>query len=339
MKVKVFVNGYGTIGKRVARAVSLQDDMEVVGVSRLEADYLAREAAARFPLYGIGDLEKYDEAGIGVRGSLEEGLSRADVVVDATPAGIGAKYKELYERLGIRAVFQGGEKHEVAGFSFNALVNYSQALGRRFVRVVSCNTTGLARTIYPIHREYGVEGAFAVLVRRAADPWESRKGPINAIVPSLHIPSHHGPDLRKVFEVPITTAAVVVPTTIMHLHVVRLKLSREARPGDVVELLAGTPRVIIVSGGDGLRSTAEIMEMARGMGRGYGDLYEIAVWEESISVHGRWLHYFQAVHQEADVVPENVDAIRAVMGLEEDGMASISKTDSTLGIVHGKVFE
>jgi len=339
VKVKVFVNGYGTIGKRVARAVSLQDDMEVVGVSKLKADCFAREAASRFPFYGIGDLEKYNEAGIRVHGTLEEGLQKADIVVDATPAGIGAKYKELYDKLGLRAIFQGGEKHEVAGFSFNALVNYGKALGRRFIRVVSCNTTGLARTIYPIMREYGVAEAFAVLVRRAADPRESRKGPINAIVPSLHIPSHHGPDLRTVFDIPITTAAVVVPTTIMHLHVVRLRLSKEARPSDVVELLSETPRVILVSGGDGLRSTAEIMEMARGLGRGYGDLYEIAVWEDSISVHDGWLHYFQAVHQEADVVPENVDAIRAAMELEEDGMASIRKTDSALGVLHGKVFE
>ena len=31
-KVKVGVNGYGVIGKRVADAVSIQDDMELVGI-------------------------------------------------------------------------------------------------------------------------------------------------------------------------------------------------------------------------------------------------------------------------------------------------------------------
>ena len=30
-KIKVAVNGYGVIGKRVANAVTLQDDMELMG--------------------------------------------------------------------------------------------------------------------------------------------------------------------------------------------------------------------------------------------------------------------------------------------------------------------
>ena len=34
MKVKVGINGYGTIGKRVATAVNQQDDMEIIGVTK-----------------------------------------------------------------------------------------------------------------------------------------------------------------------------------------------------------------------------------------------------------------------------------------------------------------
>ncbi|RLF70403.1 MAG: glyceraldehyde-3-phosphate dehydrogenase, partial [Thermoplasmata archaeon] len=34
MKVKVGINGYGTIGKRVADAVAAQSDMEIVGVTK-----------------------------------------------------------------------------------------------------------------------------------------------------------------------------------------------------------------------------------------------------------------------------------------------------------------
>ena len=41
----------------------------------------------------------------------------------------------------------------------------------------------------------------------------------------------------------------------------------------------------------------------------------------------------QAVHQESDVVPENVDAIRAMLELEEDGEKSILKTNKAMGIL------
>ena len=37
-KVKVAVNGYGVIGKRIADAVGLQEDMELVGVCDVMSD-------------------------------------------------------------------------------------------------------------------------------------------------------------------------------------------------------------------------------------------------------------------------------------------------------------
>ena len=43
-KVHVAINGYGVIGKRVADAVALQDDMELVGVSDVVHDYRIRVA-------------------------------------------------------------------------------------------------------------------------------------------------------------------------------------------------------------------------------------------------------------------------------------------------------
>jgi len=40
--VRVAVNGYGVIGKRVADSVTLQDDMELVGVADVASDYRIR---------------------------------------------------------------------------------------------------------------------------------------------------------------------------------------------------------------------------------------------------------------------------------------------------------
>ena len=39
VKAKVAINGYGTIGKRVADAVKAQDDLEIVGVSKTKSNY------------------------------------------------------------------------------------------------------------------------------------------------------------------------------------------------------------------------------------------------------------------------------------------------------------
>ena len=41
-KIRVAVNGYGVIARRVAAAVHLQKDMELVGVADVEADWRLR---------------------------------------------------------------------------------------------------------------------------------------------------------------------------------------------------------------------------------------------------------------------------------------------------------
>ena len=90
-------------------------------------------------------------------------------------------------------------------------------------------------------------------------------------------------------------------------------------------------RIIEVSGKAGITSTAQVMDMAREMGRKRGDLFEIAVWKESIFASGNNLRYIQAVHQESDVVPENVDAIRSMMQAM-DREKSLSETDRAMQI-------
>ena len=335
MPAKVAINGYGTIGKRVADAVSLQGDMEIVGVSKMTPNFEARLAIEKgYPLYSTTKdaAGKFDKAGIKVHGALDDMLKEADLVVDATPEESG--FKPAYEKAGVKAIWQGGEEHELTNLSFNAAVNYAECLGARFVRVPSCNTTGLIRTLYPLDVHFGVDHVLAVMVRRATDPGDSKKGPINAIEPDLEMPSHHGPDVQSVLpNLNIHTIAVKVPTTIMHLHAVSVRLKRTATPNEVLDAWRRSPRLRFVRGADGVKSTAQIMELARDLGRTRSDLYEIAVWEDGVHVvDGTHLYYFQAVHQESDVVPENVDAIRALLELERDGRESIGLTDRALGI-------
>ena len=60
-----------------------------------------------------------------------------------------------------------------------------------------------------------------------------------------------------------------------------------------------------------------------------GDLHEIFVWEDGVKLAENNLYYFQAIHR-TDVIPENIDAIRALMGTESDWRASVQKTDAAI---------
>ncbi len=334
MSAKIAINGYGTIGKRVADAVSAQDDMEVVGVTKTRPTFEARMALNKgYRMFTASEkhVPAFRQAGIEVTGTLEDLLKEADLVIDGTPKG--SDYKAIYEKAGIKAIWQGGEKHSLTNLSFNSYANYEEGLGADYLRVPSCNTTGLIRTLYPLQVAYGVKDVLAVMVRRAADPWDTRRGPINAIEPVLKMPSHHGPDVQSVLpDLNIQTIAVKVPTTIMHLHTVTARLKDRANAEEVLDLWRATPRIRLVRGSEGVTSTAQVMEMARDLARPRSDLFEIVVWEDGVNVEDSTLYYFQAVHQEADVVPENVDAIRSMMEIERDKRRSIRKTDLSLGI-------
>jgi glyceraldehyde-3-phosphate dehydrogenase (NAD(P)) len=334
----VAVNGYGTIGKRVADAVSAQDDMKIVGVSKTKPDFEARMAVEKgYDLYiSIPEREKlFQDAGIEISGTVDEMLDEADIIVDCTPEGIGAKNLEKYKELGIKAIFQGGEKHDNVGLSFNSLANYSDSYGKDYTRVVSCNTTGLTRTLKPINDLCGIKKVRAVMVRRGGDPSQVNKGPINAVVPNPPtVPSHHGPDLKTVlYGVDINTMALLVPTTLMHQHNIMVELKNPVEVDEIIAELENTSRVLLVKASEGIGSTAEVMEYAKELGRSRNDLFEIPVWQESLNVVDGELYYMQAVHQESDVVPENVDAIRAMLEMEEDNNKSIEKTNKAMGIL------
>ncbi len=337
MKAKVAINGYGTIGKRVADAVAAQDDMEVAGVVKTRPSFEARIALEKgFTVYAAAkeNIEEFRKSKIEVSGTLEELLDKADIVIDATPGDTGEEYKKLYEKHGVKAIWQGGEEHELTGFSFNSEANYSDALGRDFARVVSCNTTGLVRVLYALDTAFGVRKARVTLMRRAADPNDIKTGPINALIPDpIKLPSHHGPDVNSILpDIDITTMAVKTSTTLMHLHALNIELKNECQEDDIIKVFEKRPRIRLVSSKDRIKSTAEAMELAKDMGRPRGDMWENVVWKDSIAINKGELYFFQAIHQESDVVPENVDAIRAMLEMDKDGTSSIRKTNKALGI-------
>lgn len=338
-KVRVAVNGYGVIGKRVADAVRKQEDMELVGVADIVTDYRIKTAVMLgIPIYASlpEKIEAMRASGVPVAGTLDELLNEVDVVVDCTPKKVAASNKERYERIGLKAIFQGGESHALTGHSFVAQANYETALGRSLTRVVSCNTTSIVRTLTALKKAGLLKRARGTLIRRASDPWEAQlDGIMNTIVPEKVIPSHQGPDTQTVDpELDVVTIAVKAPENISHLHTWWVELTRSSTKEEVLSAFHAAPRIAFIRMGDGITAINSTKEMMADLGRPRADLYEVGLWEDVLTVNGNEAYYTYQVDNQAIVIPETIDAIRALSGIEKNGVRSIEKTDRALGIVH-----
>ena len=117
----------------------------------------------------------------------------------------------------------------------------------------------------------------------------------------------------------------------MKMHSLIVDMKKEATVEEILDMFRKTSRVRVVRNAEGVRSTAEVMEFAKDISRLRGDMPEICIWEEGVGVEGKKLFYLQAIHQESDVVPENIDAIRAATGFK-DGKKSIEMTNKALGV-------
>lgn len=337
LKIRVAVNGYGVIGKRVADAVTLQDDMELAGVCDVSSDWRIKMAVEKnYPVFAFDDpsKDKMLEADIPVQGILDELIADADIIVDCTPKNIAAGNIKKYKAANLKFIVHGGEKHEVTGHSFGAENNYETAIGLDCTRVVSCNTTSILRTLTALKKAGLLKKARGTLLRRATDPWESHLGGImNTLVPEKDIPSHQGPDAKTVDpELDVITVAVKVPETLSHLHYWNVQLTKKATKEEVLDALRLSSRTLLINYEDGLTANNVIKEWMLAKGRPYGDMYEVALWQDMLKVVDDELFYAYVVDNQAIVIPETIDAIRALTGIEKSAENSIKKTNKSLGI-------
>ena len=335
-KVRVAINGYGTIGKRVADAVTKQPDMVLAGISKTRPSFEARRAAEKgYPLYvaGAGRAADFETVGLKVAGSLADLLAKADVVVDATPDKVGRENRATYLDRGLRAVFQGGEPADVAEASFNALGNYGACRGKKTLRVVSCNTTGIARAVSVLEPRWGVEHWEVTLVRRGGPGGvEERSGERDP----AYAPSPLAPRPRRADDLPRPSDSDHGPGRPYDAHARARQPRASAEPS--ARRLRGRraframPRFHLFAPWEHVDGTPQVMEYARDRGIGFNDMMENVIWEEGVRLDKKDLYFFQAIHQESIVVPENIDAIWAMLGLAPDGPSSIAMTDRALGL-------
>jgi glyceraldehyde-3-phosphate dehydrogenase (NAD(P)) len=339
-KPKVAVVGYGTIGQRLADGVARQEDMELVGVSDVAPTLPVRalkEKGMPYDLYcAIPDnIALLENAGIPVTGTLDDLLKKVDIVLDATSAGIGQKNKELYKKYGLKAIFQGGEKNEVADVFFHGYANYEKGLGKQFLKLTSCNTTGLIRAVDCLDRAVGIEKVAITIIRRVADPGDYHRGLTNALQVDK-APSHQAVDLMTIMP-HVNATGILVHTPVTHGHIITIvatpkkKITKE----EILEHFNKHPRIRVVRIEDGFLGNASLFKYARDLGNPRGDMYEIAVWEETIVSSGDDIMFAINIPQEAVVIPETMDGIRASLEMQKDRLEAVGLTNKYLGMKLG----
>lgn len=335
--VKVGVAGYGVIGQRLADGVAKQEDMELVGVADVAPTLPVRALEERGMPYKLFTAmsekrAQLDEAGIPISGTLEDLVKEVDIMLDATGAGIGAKNKEIYQKFNTKAIFQGGEKNEVADVFFHGYANYEKGVGADYLKLTSCNTTGLIRSIDAIDRAVGVEKAAITIIRRVADPGDYHRGLTNALKVDK-APSHQAEDLMTIMP-HIDATGILVHTPVTHGHIITPVVSTKKGidKKKLLEIFRAHPRIRVVRLEDGFLGNASLFKYARDLGNTRGDMYEIAVWEESIVNSGDDIMFAINIPQEAVVIPESLDAIRAAMKMQSSREEGVAKTNEYLNM-------
>lgn len=335
--IKVGVVGYGVIGQRLADGVAMQKDMKLVGVADVSPTLSVRalkEKGMPYRLYNaLAEKQKlFDETGIPISGSLEDLVEECDIILDATNAGIGAKNKELYKKHGKNAIFQGGEDNDVADVFFHGYANYEKGVGKQFLKLTSCNTTGLIRAVDCLDRAVGVEKAAMTIIRRVADPGDYHRGLTNALQVDK-APSHQAVDLMTIMP-HIEATGILVHTPVTHGHIITIvaKTKEKVEKDQAIKLFSEHPRIRMVRLEDGFLGNASLFRYARDLGNPRGDMYEIAIWEESIVNSGDDIMFAVNIPQEAVVIPETMDAIRASMEMQKDRLEALSLTNEYLGM-------
>ena len=314
---RVFVNGYGSIGSRIASF--LQDDphTHVVGVGKYSPDAAVQKAISQ-GLDVYVPQSRIEKFGGAASGTIETALDAADMVIDASPGGMGFHNKrELYGPRDIPVIYQGGESafgdKAVSDFIFNSRVNYEQAVGRQNAIQGSCNVTGMGRIIAPLQDRY--EGDISridiTLVRRWADIEQTDKTVPDTIQTTPN--PHHANDAKSYLgnETSLYVRAIKVPTRQMHLHIMDIRFSGTAPdPAEIHAAYGSESGVAVLQCADG---TKEVREFANSMKYSFQDTNMVHIHANMTASRGDTVQLIYSDDQTGIVIPENHMLMQAML--------------------------
>lgn len=315
---KVFINGYGSIGSRIAGFIKDDPEIKLIGVGKYSPDDDVRNALSKgFNVY-VPEKKLAEFKDYKVSGSIESALDDCDLVIDCAPGGMGYKNKKnLYEPKGVMAIYQGGEtvygEEAVSDLLFNSRATYAQAIGRKHVMQGSCNVTGMGRILQPLREKYGdrLVRFDVTLIRRWADIEQTDKQLKDTIEMSEH--PHHGEDVKAYFgkNAPLFVRAVKVPTRQMHLHIMDVRFKDSApKPDEIHEIFKNEYGVATLWTAKG---TKDVRDYADSMAFSFKDTNMIHIHANMTLSIGDTVQMMYSDDQTGIVIPENHLLMQAML--------------------------
>ena len=315
---RVFVNGYGSIGSRIAQFIDDDNDIEVTGVGKYSPDAKVTDAISRgFKVYVPKD--KTDAfKNFKISGTIESIIEECDLVIDAAPGGLGyTNKKTIYEPKNVRAIFQGGETitgdKAVAELIFNSRVNYEKAFDRKYVMQGSCNVTGMGRILQPLKEKYGkkIKRFDAALLRRWADI-EDLQTEVKDSIEWTRKP-HHDEDVKSYMgsDTPLFIRVFKVPTRQMHVHLMDVRFNGPApNVSEILNLYKNEYGVATLYNAKG---TKDIRDFSESIKFSFKDTNMIHIHADLIEIQDDVVKLTYSDDQTGIVVPENHLLMQAML--------------------------
>jgi len=240
--------------------------------------------------------QKFVDMGMEPIYEAEEGIERANVIIDCTPVGNENKEKlyNKYASNGRGFIAQGSEygfgKMYARGINDQALIKGKD----QFIQVVSCNTHNLAVLIDTIalgpEKEDNLEESHFVCMRRANDlsqEGEFIPAPEVGKHDDAQFGTHQGRDAHYLFktlglELNIFSSALKLNTQYMHTIHFNLKLRRGINKDELMRRLQSTRRV----GMTNKKSSASVFSFGRDHGLFGRILNQTVIVTQSLAMRG-----------------------------------------------------
>lgn len=308
--VRVFINGYGNIGRRIASAFSHDEEIQLVGIGKYSIDERLDEAfTKKFKVYVPEQkMADFRHKGYDISGTISDAVKASDIVIDAAKDGFGyANKKNFYIPMDKGAIFQGGEdragEKKVADLIHNSRINYDKVANQKYVIQGSCNVSGMGRIMQPLIEKFGdkIQRYDVTLIRRSADLEDTKE-----VKDSIEWDKnpHHQEDVKSFLpSVKLYVEAYKVPSRMMHLHQMTIRFKDKVPYFDSMsEIYHDEFGVAILAKAKG---TADIRNKAREFGFNHDDTNMVHIHEETMRKSDDTLKILYSDDQTGIVIPEN----------------------------------